>query len=174
MRILETGHGDLFTASAAAVRLHDVDAPARARVSGPGMRSFKEIADHWGLTETDRRVLLGAPPRSTYHHWMKLARDRRPLTLPLDTLLRISAVLGVHKALGILFSDRGAALVWLKQPHRAALFGGQAPIDLMLAGTQDGILAVRRYLDAWRGGLPGGPAPGDDVAPVTIEDLVFV
>lgn len=45
---------------------------------------------------------------------------------------------------------------------------------LMLSGTQDGMLQVRRYLDAWRGGLHGAPAPGSDVPAVTRDDLVIV
>ena len=96
------------------------------------------------------------------------------MTLPLDTLLRISGVLGIHKALGILFLNHDEAMTWLKGPHRGVVFGGQAPLEVMLSGAQDGILTVRRYLDAWRGGLHGMPAPESGVAPVRAEDLIFV
>lgn len=151
-----------------------MDAATRARLSGPGLRTFRAIADAWSLTEAERRRLLGAPARSTYHAWIRKAEAGEPLTLPLDTLLRISAVLGVQKGLGILFVREREALAWLKGPHAGPLFGGQSPMALMLSGTQDGILQVRRYLDAWRGGLRGAPAPDSGVAPVTRDDIVFV
>lgn len=100
-------------------------------------------------------------------------RADESLTLPLDTLLRISAVLGIHKALAILFVREGEALAWLRSPHEGPLFGGQSPIGVMLSGSHDGLLVVRRYLDAWRGGLRGGPASGSGVPPITRDDLVF-
>ena len=159
------------TGDAALVRIGAGD---RARVSGPGLRAFRAIADRWALSEKQRLTLLGEPARSTYHQWMKKAQARAPLTLPLDTLLRISAVLGVHKALSILFVHDGEAMTWLKGPHEALVFAHQSPLEVMLSGTQDGILTVRRYLDGWRGGLHGGPAPDSGVAPVRAEDLVFI
>lgn len=155
-------------------RMRPLDAAARKRVSGPGLRSFKSIADLWQLSERERLVLLGDPPRSTYHSWLKKAREGEALTLPLDTLLRISAILGIHKALGILFLRPDEAMTWLKGAHQGPLFGGQSPLDLMLGGAQDGILTVRRHLDAWRGGLRGAPAPQSGIAPVRAEDLVFI
>ena len=157
-----------------AVDLTRVDAATRARVSGPGLRAFKAIAEEWGVSEAERRRLLGEPPRSTYHAWIRKAEAHQKLTLPLDTLLRISAVLGVHKALRILFPRESEALAWLKSPHAGILFGGQPPMALMLSGTQDGILQVRRYLDAWRGGLHGAPAADSGVAAITRDDLVFI
>jgi hypothetical protein len=43
---------------------------------------------------------------------------------------------------------------------------------VMLGGGQDGILTVRRHLEAWRAGGLRGAAEG--VAPVRPEDLVFI
>ena len=105
---------------------------------------------------------------------MTLAAAGGAVTLPLDTLLRISAVLGVYKALGTLFSSRSEAIAWLEGPHQGPAFGGQAPLDVMLGGAQDGILTVRRHLDAWRGGPRGAPAAESGVEPVRLEDIVFI
>ena len=128
-------------------------APNRRRLSGPALRTFLNIAELWGLNEEQRRLVLGYPSRSTYHHWAKLARELQPFTLDLDALLRISAVFGIHQALGVLFADEAAGVRWLKGPHLAPLFGGQPPLALVTSGTQDGLMAVRRFLDAARGGL---------------------
>jgi uncharacterized protein (DUF2384 family) len=117
---------------------------------------------------------LGSQPRSTYHHWIKRAREHRDITLSADILIRISAVLGIHKALGILFESEADAVAWLRGPHQAPLFGGRAPIDLVVSGTQDGLLAVRRFLDAARGGVYMPPNTLDsDFRPYTDADIVF-
>lgn len=128
-------------------------APNRRRLSGPALRTFLTIADRWGLNEEQRRLVLGFPSRSTYHNWAKLAREGQPFTLDVDALLRISAVFGIHQALGVLFAEEAEGVRWLKGPHMAPMFGGQPPLALVTSGTQDGLMAVRRFLDAARGGL---------------------
>lgn len=151
----------------------EINAASRRRVSGPSLRTFLVIADLYDIPTRDRVVLLGEPSNSTYHEWVRKARAEASLVLPLDTLTRISGILGIHKALGILFPIEAEAMTWLKGPHRGEVFGGQAPIDVMIEGGLDGILTVRRYLDAWRGGLRGGPGDGADGDPVRETDLVF-
>lgn len=125
----------------------------RRRLSGPALRSFTAIADLWGLREEQRRLVLGYPSRSTYHNWMRLAREQGDVTLDVDSLTRLSAVLGIHQALGVLFATQAEALAWLHGPHDAPLFGGQPPLALVTSGTLDGLLQVRRFLDAARGGI---------------------
>jgi Protein of unknown function (DUF2384) len=149
-------------------------AEQRKRLSGPGMRTFLAIANLWGLTEDQRRMILGMPPRSTFHGWVQAARTQGSLRLDLDTLLRISATLGVHQALGVLFTDQRDADRWLRVPHAAPIFGGQPPMALMTCGTQDGLLSVRRFLDAARGGLYMRPNSLDaEAAALTDADIVF-
>lgn len=129
-------------------------APAnRRRLSPPALRTFLAIADLWGLTEEQRRLVLGYPSRSTYHNWCKQAREHGAFTLDLDVLMRISAMLGIHQALGILFGEERLGIDWLRTPHRATVFGGQSPLALVTSGTQDGLFTVRRFLDGARGGL---------------------
>ncbi|MGH6947770.1 MAG: MbcA/ParS/Xre antitoxin family protein [Kiloniellales bacterium] len=147
----------------------------RRRLSGPGLRTFLDIAGLWGLSEAERLMVLGLPGRSTYFGWIARARDGRDLVLPVDALLRISGVLGVHKALRILFGDSTEdALAWLRGPHDAPQFGGQPPMALLVNGTQDGIMLVRRYLDAFRGGVFAAPGTFDhDAAPLSDDDIVI-
>ncbi|MFT6452132.1 MAG: hypothetical protein ACJA06_001624 [Halocynthiibacter sp.] len=153
---------------------HTLTLADRKRASGPGLRAFRAIAAQWGLSERERIVILGEPGRSTYHQWMKKAQADEPVTLPLDTLLRISAVLGIYKALAILFEDPNQAQVWLKGAHKGTLFSGASPLAYILDGTHDGIMSVRRYLDAWRGGHIGHGAPEGSFEPVGDADIVFV
>jgi hypothetical protein len=146
----------------------------RRRLSAPALRTFAAIADVWGLNEEQRRLILGYPSRSTYHNWMRLAREQRDVTLDVDALTRLSAVLGIHQALGVLFATQAEALTWLLGPHDAPLFGGQPPLALITSGTLDGLLQVRRFLDAARGGIympPNGIDAG--FAPSTDRDIVW-
>ena len=149
-------------------------APAnRRRLSAPGLRAFLAIADLWGLSEEERRLVLGYPSRSTYHGWAKAAREHRDITLDADTLTRISAVLGIHQALGVLEESERAAVAWLRTPNGARVFGGQPPLRLVTGGTQDGLMSVRRHLDAARGGLHMEPN-AVDADPRPYEDAEIV
>lgn len=48
---------------------------------------------------------------------------------------------------------RASRVAWLRGPHKALVFGGQAPIEPVANGLQDALLTVRRFLDRARGGL---------------------
>ncbi len=146
----------------------------RRRLSAPGLRTFLAIADLWMLTEEQRRLVLGLPSRSTYQNWVKMAREHRDITLDVDVLTRISAILGIHQALGVLFDTEQNGIAWLRGPHQAIVFGGRPPLDLVASGTQDGLLTVRRFLDAARGGQYMAPNEIDaGFRPYTDADIVF-
>ncbi len=155
------------------MQFHTISREDRERTSAPALRTFREIADRFYLSEAQRIAILMDPGRSTYHQWMKKAREHQSLTLPLDTLLRISAVLGTYKALISLFEDESQAMVWLKGPHRGTLFAGASPMAYMLDGGHDGLMSVRRYPGAWRGGSMRFGAPEGSFETVTEDDLVF-
>jgi hypothetical protein len=150
-------------------------APAnRKRLSAPALRTFMAIADVWGLNEAQRLLVLGYPSRSTYHNWCRLAREHGTFTLDLDVLIRISAVLGIHQALGVLFVEERFGVDWLRGPHQALVFGGRPPLELVTNGSQDGLLTARRFLDAARGGPYMQPNSIDiDFAPYEDSEIVF-
>ncbi len=147
----------------------------RRRLSAPGIRTFLAIADLWSLDESQRLLILGSPARSTFHKWAKTAREHGELTLDVDTLTRISAILGIHQALGILHGSEREAVAWLRSSHAATIFGGRTPLDLVTAGAQDGLMAARRFLDAARGGLYMEPVEALDqhFQPYRDQDLVI-
>jgi len=62
-------------------------------------------------------------------------------------------VLGIYKALHILYPDPQLADRWVKLPNSNPLFNGQPALSLMAEGGIDGLLQVRRLLDARRGSL---------------------
>lgn len=124
------------------------DAAERKRLSESAIKVFVNIARKWGLTEVQARGLLGGVASSTWHAWKTRAKGKQ---LDQDTLMRISLVIGVYKALNIYFAKPWADR-WVTLENRGALFAGQAPIDYMLRQGQPGMAEVRRMLDAWRGG----------------------
>ena len=69
----------------------------RKALSGPALRTFFRIAELWGLSADEQMTLLGVTSRSTFFKW-KRAQD---VTLPKDTLERISYILGIYKALQV-------------------------------------------------------------------------
>jgi len=151
-------------------------APAnRRRLSGASLRSFLVIANFWGLTEKQRRLILGYPARSTYQRWVKKAREHRDIALSVDVLTRISAIFGIHIGLRTLFDDDQEGVAWLRQPHDDRAFGGAAPIDLITGGTQETLMTVRRFIDAARGGLYMAPSSGErDWPPYDDNEIKFV
>lgn len=148
----------------------------RKQLSGPGLRTFLNIANEWRLSEAERLRLLGLPSRSTFHGWVAKVRKGTDITLSVDELIRISAVLGIYKALKIIFAREGDAERWLRSANTGPLFGGGSPLELVTSGTQDALMTVRRYLDAWRGGSFAAPVPNLDANafPMSDADLVFV
>jgi hypothetical protein len=146
----------------------------RMKLSTPGLRAFHAITEGWGLGCRERCTLLGDPSVATYQRWMRKVGSNRSVTLSKDTLIRISAVLGIHKLLTSLFIDPREALTWLQGTHNDIVFAGQSPLNLMLNGTQDDLLTVRRYLEAWPFGANAAstvPAWFNAVKP---EDIVFL
>ncbi len=146
----------------------------RRRLSAPALRTFLAVADLWRLSEEQRLLILGYPSRSTYHNWCKQAREHGAFTLDVDVLTRISAVLGIHQGLGILFPTEQLGVEWLRTLHSAVVFGGRPPLDLVTSGSQDGLLSVRRFLDGARGGLYMQPNIIDEAfKPYDDAEIVF-
>lgn len=148
------------------------EAANRKRLSAPALRTFAGIADLWRLNEDQRRLIMGYPSRSTYHNWMRIARADGSVTLDVDILTRLSAVFGIHQALGVLFESEAEALGWLNGAHDAPVFGGQTPMSVVTSGSLDGLMLVRRFLDAARGGIYMAPNGVDaDFTPISERDI---
>lgn len=132
------------------LRIETLGTVERVQFGAAGFRTFLGIADQWGFSIAERRILLGDVAESTYHNW-KNGRFGEPTR---DVLERLSLVLGIYKALRLIFTDESTALRWLRGENAEPVFAGRAPLARMLDGSIDDLYAVRRYLDAWRGGWP--------------------
>ena len=112
-----------------------------------GMRAFFEITEKkWGLSYDESSTLLGQPGKSTYYNWRSGKVGEVVHSLDLGT--RISYVLGIFKALEIIYEEPELADTWVRKPNDA--FGGQSALDRMLAGQIVDLAQVRQYLDSVR------------------------
>ena len=98
----------------------------------------------WGLTDEQAATLLDMSVRS-YRRWKggEIGRFGR------DGKARLSNLMGIHKALRMIFREPQRAYSWIKAPNRA--FGGRSALDVMLGGELTDLMRVRRYLDSERG-----------------------
>jgi uncharacterized protein (DUF2384 family) len=115
-----------------------------AKQQALAVEGFFGIMARWGIKNEPARRILGFPPSRTFYEW-KRGRIGR---LPEDTLRRIGYVAGIWKALQIVYSNPQHADAWISKPND--YFGGQTPLQRMLAGDVTDLAAVRAYIDAAR------------------------
>lgn len=120
----------------------------RERLSPSAVRAFFRIVDRWEIRDEDARVLLGGMSNGPYYE-MKKDPER---VLDADRLLRISYLIGIFKALNILYSKK-LADAWIKLPNSNRIFGGRTPLATMMEGGIPAMQIVRQLLDARRGAL---------------------
>ncbi|MBV8437477.1 MAG: DUF2384 domain-containing protein [Silvibacterium sp.] len=125
----------------------DLSDPAtRRRLSPAAVKGFLAIMEKWSLRDPEARELLGGMSTGSFY-----ALKKEPRTLDQDRLTRISLIVGIFKALNILYSPK-LADAWVKLPNSNPIFRGLTPVAYMIQRGQPGMLSVRQLLDARRGG----------------------
>jgi len=117
------------------------------RLSRPGIQAFFKIAQAWQLRDEDARQLLGGVSNGVFYQ-LKAGQKK---ILDQDKLTRVSLILGIFKALNVLYS-RKLADAWITLPNSNPLFVGDAPLAFMVKGGVPAFMRVRQMLDARRGG----------------------
>jgi hypothetical protein len=117
------------------------------RLSQRAISAFFKLAQAWQLRDEAARQLLGGVSNGAYY---QLKRGEKK-TLDQDKLTRISLLLGIFKALNILYS-RKLADAWVNLPNSNPQFQGEAPLAYMIKGGLPALMRVRQLLDARRGG----------------------
>jgi hypothetical protein len=130
---IETRHGDF------------VPAPITDEEAAALFRAAVNLFRLWDLTDEQAAILLDLPLR-TYRRW----KAEGPGRIGRDGRARLSNLMGIHKALRIVFREPARGYAWIKASNEA--FGGHTALDIMLGGELTDLMRVRRYLDAERGG----------------------
>lgn len=119
-------------------------APISADEAGAMFRAALNLFRLWEITDEEAATLLDMPLRS-YRRWKagEIGRLNR------DGKARLSNLMGIHKALRLIFREPQRGYAWIKAPNEA--FGSRSALAVMLGGELTDLMRVRRYLDAERG-----------------------
>ncbi|MGV3481029.1 MAG: MbcA/ParS/Xre antitoxin family protein [Sphingobium sp.] len=108
-------------------------------------RAVLNLFGKWSVTDDQAAALLDMPVR-TYRRW----KAEGPGRLSRDGRARLSNLMGIHKALRMIFNEAQRGYAWVRAANQG--FAGASALDVMLGGELTDIMRVRRYLDAERGG----------------------
>lgn len=108
-------------------------------------RAALNLFGKWELTDEQAATLLDMPVR-TFRRWKAEGSGR----ISRDGRARLSNLMGIHKALRIIFTDPQRGYAWIRTGNSA--FTGASALDVMLGGELTDLMRVRHYLDAERGG----------------------
>jgi uncharacterized protein (DUF2384 family) len=117
------------------------DVGTRKRLSSSAIVAFFALAHKWDLKSNDAMALLGGVSSGRYFE----LKRRRKGALTQDELTRVSLLIGIFKALNILFNEK-LANQWVSRPN------SNPPLLAMIRGGVPGMLGIRRLLDSRRGG----------------------
>jgi uncharacterized protein (DUF2384 family) len=120
----------------------------RRRLSPAALKALFQMIVHWHVRDEDARDLLGGISNGAYYEYKKNPRNK---VLEVDKLQRISYLIGIFKALNILYSQR-LADQWMQLPNTNPIFAGRTPLEYIVRGGIPAMDTVRRLLDARRGG----------------------
>lgn len=127
------------------------DRAERERLSEGAVRAFFNIMEKWKISDTKARMLLGGISNGAFYTLKKGPKNRQGAVLDEDRIRRISYLVGIFKALNILYSEQ-LADKWITLPNDNRIFAGAPALDYMLRGGLPAFQTVRRLLDARRGG----------------------
>ncbi len=119
----------------------------RERLSPAALKAFFNMMERWSVRDEDARALLGGISNGPFYE-LKKNRER---VLETDRLQRVSYLVGIFKALNVLYSEK-LADAWVQLPNHNPLFVGRTPLAYMIEGGLPAMQVVRRLLDARRGG----------------------
>ena len=118
--------------------------PVTQDEGGAMFRAALNLFAKWGVTDEQAAMLTDMPVRS-----FRRLKAEGPGRISRDGLARLSNLMGIHKALRIIFQEPQRGYDWIKAPN--AVFDGASALSVMLGGELTDIMRVRRYLDAERG-----------------------
>lgn len=131
-------------ARATAPALQPVTEPEKAAVI---VTAVVRAAEAWRLTDQEAADLFDVPVAT----WTLMKSNTFRGRLDQDNLTRASLIIGMFKGLRILFSSP-LNRSWPKMANNGPGFNGRSPVQVMIEGDVPTMVAVRRHIDALRGG----------------------
>jgi len=112
------------------------------------VKAVVRVADAWSLTNAEAASLFDVPTAT----WSRMKAGNFRGNLDQDKMMRASLLIGIFKGLRLLFHgplEKG----WPKQRNEGVPFAGKSPVEVMISGGIPSMMAVRRHIDALRGGV---------------------
>jgi hypothetical protein len=120
---------------------------AQTHLSRAAVPAFFKLTQAWSLKDETARQLLGGISNGAFYQ----LKGGEKKTLDQDRLTRISLLLGIFRALNILYS-RKLADAWINLPNANPMFQGETPLAYLIKGGVPALMRLRQLLDARRGG----------------------
>lgn len=130
---------------------------SREEQAEAGLEAFFAIANEWGLSNEEARVILGSPSRSRFYE-LRRAAPGAVRSVSEDTLDRLAYLTGIYAALNILYASDSHG-DWLRNTSRVPAeamyrpWGLGSPLTYMLTGKLKALADVYDYLNSERGGV---------------------
>lgn len=103
------------------------------------LSAFRKVAAALGLTLPEQAAILGVS-RATVAGWKDVPGNDA------DKLDRMALFVGIFGLAGTAFPGERGAEGWLRRPNTAALFAGEAPLDLVLKGKFEALFRTYDHL----------------------------
>lgn len=123
------------------------DKTVQEKLSHTAISAFFKLAQAWQLRDDAARQLLGGVSNGVFYQ-LKSGEKKK---LDQDKLTRISLLIGIFKALNILYR-RKLADSWVNLANSNPMFEDDMPLNYMIRGGVPALMRVRQLLDARRGG----------------------
>ena len=131
----------------AVVERRNTESDREAEKGRVALKGFFRVMEEWGCSSEERSKLLGGPSRTTLYNYAKL----NPIRLSKDTMERISYILGIYKALQLLYPTHERANRRIRLKTSELPFCGKSAIEFMAQGSMMHLMMARQYFDAKRG-----------------------
>ena len=112
------------------------------------VKAVVRTSDAWDLTNREAANLFDVPIAT----WNRMKAGVYRGRLDQDKVTRASLIIGIFKGLRLLFNGP-LTYRWPKTANRGPDFNGRTPVQIMVAGGIPAMMAIRRHIDALRGGV---------------------
>jgi len=111
-------------------------------------KNVMAMLDDWGVSHENKLLLLNLPPEIKTRSVRRFYIDR-PLPDNREVYQRLEHLLGIADAIRTSYPRNGEmAAFWLNKKNQR--FDNKTPLDFMLQGGTDNVVAIRAHLDcAW-------------------------
>ena len=115
--------------------------------SATAFKVVNNILGKWSCSVAQKEALLGMKKSALYKK-LDQAENKNPINLDRDQLDRVSYILNIHQALGMLFSNKENVYGFVNMPNKNPYFNGKTPLEIMSTGSLPSLYEVYNRINA--------------------------